>query len=198
MTDNHPDVIAAQNQIVVLRAQIRAEGPASVAMGSAQPNPAYTTLESICAERTANVQGLQARRTALQQNIAQQTSRQLDNPELVQEAQNISRDYDVLKAQYDKMLQDREELRLRGQVVTAHGGARIQVLDPPLVPRAATAPNRPLFLTVVLIAGSVRVWCGLCRGRDAVGLCHHGQAGAGDGADRAGRDFAIRVRRDKG
>jgi uncharacterized protein involved in exopolysaccharide biosynthesis len=105
------------------------------------------------AERTANVQGLQARRTALQQNIAQQTSRQLDNPELVQEAQNISRDYDVLKAQYDKMLQDREELRLRGQVVTAHGGARIQVLDPPLVPRAATAPNRPLFLTVVLIAG---------------------------------------------
>lgn len=153
MTDNHPDVIAAQNQIVTLRAQIRAEGPASVAMGSAQPNPAYTTLESIRAERTANLQGLQARRATLQQGIAQQTSRQLENPELVQEAQNISRDYDVLKAQYDKMLQDREELRLRGQVVTAHGGARVQVLDPPLVPRGATAPNRPLFLTVVLIAG---------------------------------------------
>jgi polysaccharide chain length determinant protein (PEP-CTERM system associated) len=153
LTENHPDVIAAHNQIVALRAQIKAEGPASVAMGNAQPNPAYTTLESIRAERMANVQGLQARRASLEQDIAQQTSRQLDNPELVQEAQNISRDYDVLKAQYDKMLQDREELRLRGQVVSAHGGARIQVLDPPVVPRGAMAPNRPLLLTVVLIAG---------------------------------------------
>jgi polysaccharide chain length determinant protein (PEP-CTERM system associated) len=153
LTDNHPDVIAVHNQIVAMRAQVKAEGNSPVSYGNAQPNPAYTTLESIRAERMANVQALQARRSTLQQDISQQTSRQLDNPELVQEAQNISRDYDVLKAQYDKMLQDREELRLRGQVVTAHGGARTQVLDPPLVPRAPTAPNRPLLLMVVAVAG---------------------------------------------
>ncbi|MDE1915534.1 MAG: chain-length determining protein [Sphingomonadales bacterium] len=151
MTDNHPDVIALHNQIVAMRAQVKAEGNSPTTYGNAQPNPAYTTLESIRAERMANVQALQARRATLQQQIAAQTTRQLDNPDLVQEAQNISRDYDVLKSQYDKMLQDREELRLRGQVVTAHGGTRTQVLDPPLVPRGPTAPNRPLLLALVLV-----------------------------------------------
>lgn len=153
LTDNHPDMIAAHNQLVALRAQAKAEGTSPTTYGNAQPNPAYTTLESIRAERTANTQALTARRATLQQDIATQTSRQLDNPELVQEAQNISRDYDVLKGQYDKMLQDREELRLRGQVVSAHGGSKTQVLDPPLVPRGPTAPNRPLLLAVVLVAG---------------------------------------------
>jgi polysaccharide chain length determinant protein (PEP-CTERM system associated) len=153
MTDNHPDVIAARNQIVALKAQIRAEGPTPVAGPGAQPNPAYTTLESIRVERTANLQALQARRTTIEQSIAQQTARQLSNPELAQEAQNISRDYDILKAQYDKLLQDREELRLRGQVVAAHGATKFQVLDPPVLPHGASAPNRPLLLMVVLVAG---------------------------------------------
>jgi uncharacterized protein involved in exopolysaccharide biosynthesis len=153
MTDNHPDVIAARNQIVALKAQIRAEGPTPVAGPGAQPNPAYTTLESIRVERQANLQALQARRTTIEQAIATQTARQLSNPELAQEAQNISRDYDILKAQYDKLLQDREELRLRGQVVAAHGATKFQVLDPPVLPHGASAPNRPLLLMVVLVAG---------------------------------------------
>jgi len=73
----------------------------------------------------------------------------------VQEAQNISRDYDVLKSQYDKMLTDRENLRLKGQVVSARGTAKVEVLDPPVMPRAPVAPNRPLLLLLVLVGGIV-------------------------------------------
>jgi uncharacterized protein involved in exopolysaccharide biosynthesis len=153
MTENHPDVIAARNQIVALGQQIRAEGNTPVVAGAL--NPAYSSLESIRAERQANLQALQARRASTESEIAQVTSQQVSNPELIQEAQNISRDYDVLKSQYDKMLQDRESLRLRGQVVSARGTARIDVLDPPLVPRGPTAPNRPLMLAMVLAAGVV-------------------------------------------
>ena len=59
LTDNHPDVIAIKNQIASLAgAWLQAEGNASV---SGVPNPAYSSLVSIKAERQANVQALQSR-----------------------------------------------------------------------------------------------------------------------------------------
>jgi len=148
LTDNHPDVITLKNQIASLKASAASEGgPAGM------PNPAYSSLQSIKAERQANVQGLISRRASLQGEMAQVTSKQINNPEVAAEAQRISRDYDVLKTQYDKLLQDREELRLRGQVESASGTIKLQVVDPPSTPRRPVAPNRPLLLIGVLILG---------------------------------------------
>lgn len=149
LTDNHPDVIAMKNQVASLRVQAAAEG----SNGGGTPNPAYSSLESIRAERQANVQSLTVRRASLQSEIAGLTSNQLGNPQLAAEAQRITRDYDVLKAQYDKLLQDREQLRLRGQVETERSSVKFQVVDPPTTPRAPVAPNRPLLLFAVLIVG---------------------------------------------
>jgi polysaccharide chain length determinant protein (PEP-CTERM system associated) len=150
MTDNHPDVIAIKNQLASLRAMVAAEGNNAV---SGVPNPAYSSLVSIKAERQANVQSLQSRRASLQAEVAGLTSNQISNPQLAAEAQRISRDYDVLKSQYDKLLQDREQLRLRGQVETERNSIKFQVVDPPTTPRAPAAPNRPMLLFGVLIVG---------------------------------------------
>ncbi len=151
LTDNHPDVIAARNQVNSLRAAAAAEGSTGGPVGT--PNPAYSSLQSIQAERQANVQALSARRAAVQADIARVTGEQFKNPEMAAEQQRINRDYDVLKQQYDKLLQDREELRLRGQVETEHSAIKFQVIDPPTTPRSPVAPNRPLLLVVVLLAG---------------------------------------------
>ena len=148
-TDNHPDVIAMKNQVASLRVQAQGEGGNAGGM----PNPAYSSLESIKAERNANVQSLTVRRASLQAEIAGLMSNQLGNPQISAEAQRISRDYDVLKTQYDKLLQDREQLRLRGQVENERNSIKFQVVDPPTTPRAPVAPNRPLLLLGVLIVG---------------------------------------------
>ncbi|MFC0204817.1 XrtA system polysaccharide chain length determinant [Novosphingobium soli] len=149
LTDNHPDVIAARNQIAALR------GPASqeAANGGGAVNPAYSSLQSIRAERQANVQALQSRKAALQSDIASLTASAIQDPELATQAQRINRDYDVLRQQYDKLLQDREELRLRGEVKTEREAVKFQVVDPPTTPRAPIAPNRPVLLLGVLVAG---------------------------------------------
>ena len=117
------------------------------------PNPAYSSLESIKGERTANVQSLGSRRASLQAEVAAMTSNQISNPAVAAEAQRISRDYDVLKQQYDKLLQDREQLRLRGQVETERNSVKFEVVDPPTTPRGPAAPNRPLLLFGVLVIG---------------------------------------------
>lgn len=148
LTENHPDVIAARNQVNALKAAATSEGGAG-----GVPNPAYSSLQSIKAERQANVQSLMARRAAIQSDISRVTGMQVNNPELAAEQQRINRDYDVLKQQYDKLLQDREELRLRGQVETEHNAVKFEVIDPPTTPRAPVAPNRPLLLVAVLVLG---------------------------------------------
>jgi len=152
MTENHPDVIAARNQIASLKAQVQAEaasGSASLGM----PNPAYASLQSVRAERMANLQALQARRANIEADLARISADQAQNPEIATEAQSISRDYDVLKQQYDKLLADRETLKLRSTVENGPNPVKFQIVDPPSTPRKPIAPNRPLLLLVVLLAG---------------------------------------------
>ena len=149
LTDSHPDVQAIQRQISALRDQAASE-PAG-AGGS--PNPAYTSLQSIRAERQANVQALQARKAALQSDISALIAAQADEPAVAAEANRISRDYEVLKDKYDELLKNREEMRLRGQVETERSAFQFEVIDPPTAPRNPAAPNRPLLLLGVLIVG---------------------------------------------
>ena len=148
LTDEHPDMVAARRQVATLREQAQAAGPAGGAT-----NPAYATLQSMLVERQANVQSLQSRAAALRSEIAAITASQMREPGAAAEAQRISRDYDVLREQYDQLLQDREELRLRGQVESERSAVQFEVVDPPTTPRKPAAPNRPLLLFGVLIVG---------------------------------------------
>ncbi|MBU6268110.1 MAG: chain-length determining protein [Sphingomonadales bacterium] len=152
MTENHPDVIATRNQIASLRQQVRSED-ASGGDKLGMPNPAYASLQSVRAERMANLQALQARRASLEGDLAKIAAEQVANPEIVTEAQAISRDQDVLKAQYDKLLADREALKLRQTVENGPNPVKFTIVDPASTPRKPIAPNRPLLLFVVLLAG---------------------------------------------
>ena len=141
LTDEHPDIVSTQKQIEILRRQVAEEGPNST---TGQPNPAYTSLISIRAERQANVEAMQSRRAALQSDIAALMASQATEPEVAAEANRISRDYNVLKDKYDELLKDREEIRLRGQVENERSSFKFDLIDPPVVPRKPAAPNRPL------------------------------------------------------
>jgi polysaccharide chain length determinant protein (PEP-CTERM system associated) len=149
LTGSHPDVIALNKQIASLRVQAQGAG----ADAGNSPNPAYSSLQAMRVERQATVQSLQSRASALGAEIASISASQAQEPGAAAEAQRISRDYEVLRQQYDKLLQDREELRLRGQVETERSAIKFEVVDPPTIPRVPAAPNRPLLLFGVLFAG---------------------------------------------
>ncbi|MFV0645010.1 MAG: XrtA system polysaccharide chain length determinant [Sphingomonadaceae bacterium] len=149
LTDSHPDVVAQKRQIALLQKQAASEPSGSVGT----PNPAYSSLVSIQAERESKVQALQARRAALQSDIMAMAADQSSEPAVAAEANRISRDYEVLKKKYDDLLQDREDMRLRGKVENERSSFKFEVIDPPSTPRAPAAPNRPLLLAGVLMAG---------------------------------------------
>ncbi|WP_408589962.1 XrtA system polysaccharide chain length determinant [Novosphingobium sp.] len=158
LTDGHPDVIALKAQIAQLARAAAAEGG-----HAGTPNPAYASLQSIRADRQATMVSLQSRKSSLQQEIAQLTSQQFSEPAVAAEASRINRDYDVLKEQYDKLLRDREQLRLRGQVESERNAVKFEVIDPPATPRKPSAPDRPMLLTLVMIVG-LGAGCGAAFG----------------------------------
>jgi polysaccharide chain length determinant protein (PEP-CTERM system associated) len=150
-TDSHPDVIAMKNQIAALRS---AGGGGSTGGGSYKsPNPAYSSLQSMRAERQASVTALQARKGAIQADMSQLAAKQTAEPGVAAEYQRINRDHDGLKSQYDKLLADRDNIRLRGQVEAQTDAVQFKVVKTPSLSNVPAAPNRPLLLAAVLIAG---------------------------------------------
>ena len=150
-TDSHPDVVALKRQIAAL--QSMGSGGSNAAGMTRAPNPAYVQLRSLQAERAAAASALQARKADLEGQIAGMSAKQVREPGIAAEQDRLSRDYDVVKGQYDKLSQEREEARLRGDVQSEAGTFRVKLIDPPGVPSAPTSPNRPLLLVGVMIAG---------------------------------------------
>lgn len=151
LTEVHPDVMALNAQINALRAQVARE-PAGDGGGNS-PNPTYASLQSVRAERQAQVVALQARRAQLAGEIASITSSRTQEPAVAAEYDRLNRDYTVLKDQYDRLQARREQVRLRGSAESSADAVRIDVLDQPTTPTKPSAPNKPLLLLGVLVAG---------------------------------------------
>ncbi|MGQ0590110.1 MAG: XrtA system polysaccharide chain length determinant [Sphingosinicella sp.] len=147
--ESHPDIVAARQQIARLRPYAAAERRSGNTGGIS--NPSYVSLRAMMGEREAQLAAATARRNQLQSDLAQLSSGQSTEPGLAAEQERLGRDYDVLKQQYDQLLANREQVRLRSDVQARTSPINVQVIEPPVVPSAPAAPNRPIFLTAVLI-----------------------------------------------
>ena len=134
-TESHPDIVSARQQIARLRPYAAAERQSGNTGGMS--NPSYVSLRAMMAEREAALAAATARRNQLQSDLAQLTSRQSTQPGLAAEQTRLTRDYDVLKQQYDQLLANREQVRLRSDVQTRTSPLTIKVVEPPSVPTRA-------------------------------------------------------------
>ncbi len=148
-TDSHPDMQALRGQL----ARARASGSRGGGGGYSTPNPAYSSLRAMQAEKQAAVGAMSARKAQLQAELSQFAARQVEQPGAEAEQDRLSRDYEAVKLQYDKLLADREAIRMRGQVASSTDSVAFRVIDPPSSPRQPVAPDRPLLMAGVLIAG---------------------------------------------
>ena len=151
-TDQHPDVVSTRSQIARLRPLADQERRASGGGSAGVPNPSHVSLRAMLAEREAQVSAASTRRAQIEADLQQLQSRQSSEPGVAAEQARLNRDYEVLKTQYDRLLENREQVRLRSDVQTRTNPMSFRVIDPPSRPTVPVAPNRPLLLTIVLIA----------------------------------------------
>jgi polysaccharide chain length determinant protein (PEP-CTERM system associated) len=164
-TDQHPDVIAQKKLIASLKSSPEGAAPAGggTATAAAQagdnaikrslPNPVYEQLKVKLVDADTSVTSLERQKSVAAQLQEKLEKLQREQPGLLAEYQNMDRDYGVLRKNYEELLGRLQSANLAQAADTQADKVKLQIVDPPEVPRLPAAPNRLLLVSGVLFAG---------------------------------------------
>jgi polysaccharide chain length determinant protein (PEP-CTERM system associated) len=153
-TDSHPEVVAARDMLDTLRRQLdesRSQPSGTDAALSTQ-SPMYQQLRLSLGEAEANIAAIRVRREEYGRRVNELQQQIETLPKVEAELVALNRDYDINKQNYDALIARREAASMSDQAEQTGEQAKFRVIDPPRVPLAPSAPNRPLFSSAVLLA----------------------------------------------
>ena len=170
-TDKHPDVIATRAALAALKARraaeivsLRSGDAAAAAATGASSNPVFQSIQQALNKNDVEIADL---RTQLEQHEskARDLHQLVDTaPQVEAEYAQLTRDYDVNKAQYAALLSSYEKSKL-GQSADAAGSVGFHIVQPPTVSFTPVSPKRPTLLAEVLFA-ALAVGVGLAYALD--------------------------------
>jgi len=157
-TENHPKILASMATLESLEKQLFEESQAPASMASVQnaarlnaSNPVYQSVQIGLRRAETDVATNQAivnehsRKVALLRNSLDGVS------EVEAELSKLNRDYDITKSQFLELTRRLELARLSQEAEKGDDSVKFQIIDPPIVAKGSIGPNRPLFITAVLI-----------------------------------------------
>jgi polysaccharide chain length determinant protein (PEP-CTERM system associated) len=161
-TDAHPDVITQRKLIESLKRAPPPGTPDAAASGiidtptgpkRTAPNPVHDQLKVKLIEADTQIITLQRQRDEAVRYRDRLEKIQREQPGLIAEYQNMDRDYTVLRRNYEELLSRLQAANIAQAADTQADKVKLQIIDPPEVPRLPVAPNRMLLISGVLLAG---------------------------------------------
>lgn len=150
-TDENPDVIVARRVVASLRAH--AAGHPAAGGGRAIPNPIYQQVRLQTIQAQATVSSLQSRLATARQDAERLEALARAAPGVEAQYQNLDRDYNVIRRNYEELLSRREASNITEAADTSADKVKLRVIDPPSVPAMPISPNRILLVSAVLLGG---------------------------------------------
>jgi polysaccharide chain length determinant protein (PEP-CTERM system associated) len=158
-TEKHPDVIQTRQQLETLLAQqkqARSGGEDTSDFARAQiPNAIHDQLSLRLSDAEATAGSVSRRLADARAIVTSMEKRASDAPRIEAEFTNLNRDYQVLKASYEGLLQRRESARIAEAADSTTEPVQFRVVAAPEVPATAAGPNRALFNAIVLVLGLI-------------------------------------------
>jgi polysaccharide chain length determinant protein (PEP-CTERM system associated) len=155
-TDQHPDIISINRMIEQLKEQKKKEAKTKKAppvRGTVQvQNPVVQQLSVTLAEAEASVASRRARVAEYERRYNQLKERAHAVPQIEAEFKQLTRDYEVTRKNYEALLAKRESAQIAGEMEESTTIVDFRIIDPPQVPLRPKAPNRPLLMSIVLLA----------------------------------------------
>ncbi|MGA7799182.1 MAG: XrtA system polysaccharide chain length determinant [Gammaproteobacteria bacterium] len=151
-TDRYPDVIELKRLKAELEGQKRKEAKHDEGAEQSQ-DPMYQQMKMAIAQADGQVASVKARVDEYQARVNRLKKMVDVIPQVEADLQRLNRDYDVNKKNYELLLARRESASISQQANMNADNVQFQVVDPPHVPLSPSSPNRPLFISVVLLGG---------------------------------------------
>jgi polysaccharide chain length determinant protein (PEP-CTERM system associated) len=155
-TDAYPDMISTKRIIAELEAQKKKD---AAEMAKATPggrpglssNPVYQQLQIQMAQAESDVASLKARVANYQARYDQLKVAATAVPKVQAELQQLNRDYEINKANYEKLIGRRESAQMSSDMDASAGLVEFRVIDPPRVSPRPVAPNRAMLVSMVFL-----------------------------------------------
>lgn len=160
-TDQHPDVLATKRLIAQLEERKVEEAKlAGTAHQGKNYDPMMQQLNIALTEAEALVASMKARVAEYESRYERLKSMSTMVPAVEVEMQQLNRDYNVNKANYEKLLERRASAEISGEMTSTKGLMSFRIIDPPTVPDMPSGPDRRKFFTIVFL-GALLVGVGM-------------------------------------
>lgn len=158
-TEQHPDVVANKRlleQLLAQKADLSKTKKRSTDPGAGY-SPMLQQLTVALSAAEARVASMRARVDEFSARMARLRSQSTTAPEIEVQLTQLNRDYDINKANYQRLVERREQARLSGDLTSATDMLAFRIIDPPTVPNQPSGPNRLRLFSMVfggaLVAG---------------------------------------------
>ena len=155
-TDDHPDVKAARRQIAEIEAEAKSSSGAGKPGGTTKgeiANPVYEQIKVRLVDAEAALAAAQRRLDEARANQERIEKIAASAPGVLVLAQDLDRDYSILKKNYHELVARREATQIANAADTKTEKIQFRIVDPPQVPILPAAPNRPMLVSMVLLFG---------------------------------------------
>jgi len=154
-TEAYPDIVSTKRIIGELDEQKKKEIAAMVKVAPGRSplsnNPVYQQLQVQLAQSEAEVASLKTRVTNYEGRFNALKAAANNVPKIEAELQQLNRDYEVNKANYEKLIARRESAQMSSDMDASAGLVEFRVIDPPRVSPRPVAPNRVLLVSLVFL-----------------------------------------------
>lgn len=157
-TDKHPRIVILRETITTIEEQCATElasmpsmRKVNVAAQSLDTNPVYQNLRLRLSETEVELATLQEQRSTSQVLVARLRSDVDKISQVETDFKKLNRGYGVVKDRYQELLGRWESLQSKKRLDEVTDQVQFNILEPPFAKEKPVAPNRPLFLTAILI-----------------------------------------------
>jgi polysaccharide chain length determinant protein (PEP-CTERM system associated) len=157
-TEEHPDVVNTRRLINQLEAQRRAEiealskSPGGPTREQMSANPVFQRLKIALAESESQVASSSARAAELQSRLDSLRATAARYPQVEAELAQLNRDYDIIKRNYEQLVQRRESAAISQDVDANSLMTDFRIIEPPHVLPAPVFPSKKMMVLLGLIA----------------------------------------------
>ena len=151
-TEEYPDVVSIRRMIAQLQARregLRRNVAGSSLMSVASDNPVYQEMQKSMYSTQVNLQTLATQISLQKRQIAELKGQAGQITDVQTTLQQLTRNYDVTKRQYDQLLERSNTAQLSQDATQSGNNLKFRVVNPPVVPLSPVSPKRGLLLILV-------------------------------------------------